>query len=847
MLRVTALRGFGVLAATIWLAACGSGEGPDDGAACANDCLIPPAATCDGNTVVQSTSPGACTDGLCLFAESRTPCGDGTVCESGSCVPETVTPDRCDGVTCDDAPPATCDAGVAVSFEAPGTCEDGVCAFTELREDCVANGEACIDGVCVSEADACADVECPPITECEGEVAIRENGTCVGGTCSYQQVARQNCAADGGFCVDGFCVVDDPCEGVVCNTPPDPICNGLNAVSYDDIGVCVAGTCEYGELSVGCDTFGQVCIDAACVDRPVCFEVVCGAPPENECLGNVAYTYGEGRCELVTDEEGIQAEECVYDESVANCDATGDVCFDGTCVAPDPCLGVVCDRPETGFCEGELAVRYEAPGECLPETGDCAYVEVREDCAAIGAFCEGGECAVEDPCEGVLCNAPPAATCEGDVSTAFALPGVCVAGSCEYQVDTDDCSARGEVCSEGSCLFVDACADEPCLPPPAFCLAGNAVTFRGNGLCANEEGAAVCDYAAVQDLVNCSATDEVCVDGACTGAGTLLSAGALVISEFYVSTGAQWVELYNPSDATLDVGGLRVANQAGAETVIPLGTTVGAGAFLLVGSADDAGGEVAVDVSWGGVGTFAFGDTGSESIRLLGDGVVAELAFDDAWRTTARSTALDPTFLAAGGSSELGSWCAAVDALSDGTFGSPGSGNAACGGRFAGNELVINEIFGNGNVLPNGSQERWLELRSTADRTIDLAGIAVVVDGTTFRVPSFELAAGEYVVIGNGDRVAGRNVDLVWAGLPLQPSDVTVRVATPTFDGGVLSDGVLDEVTYTDAWPSALGASLSRASAEGSSTSPSNWCVSTTSYSSSVTSFGTPRAANDCR
>ena len=844
MLRAPTLRGLGVLLAAVWLVACGSDDAPDEGGACANDCLIPPAARCDGNSVVQSTVPGTCNDGICLFAEARTACEEGTVCDAGACVPDGGEPDPCEGVSCDAAPEAFCDAGVAVSFDAAGTCDAGQCQYTEQRVDCIANGEACVDGACLDSEDACVDVVCPPIADCEGDDAIREEGTCVGGVCSYAQVSRQNCAADGGFCFEGACVVDDPCEGVVCDAPPATTCDGLNLVTYDAVGVCNAGTCEYGENIAGCDAFGQVCIDAACVERPVCFGVVCGAPPASECVGNVAYSYDGGRCELVTTDEGAQVEECVYDETVANCDAAGDVCFEGACVAPDPCLGIVCDRPETGFCEAEVAVRYETPGECLP-TGDCAYVEVRENCADSGAFCEGGECNIDDPCEDVLCNAPPGPACDGDVSTSFALPGECIAGVCQYQVDTDDCSARGEICSEGTCLFVDACADEPCLPPPSFCLAGNAITFSGPGLCANEEGSAICDFTAVQTLTACASTNEACVDGACVGPGTLLGAGALVITEVFLAADAQWVELYNPADATLDLGGLRLERSTGEGTTLPLGTTVGARQSLIVGAGEQAGEEVDVDVSWGGVGAFAFAATGSETVRVVGASEVASLSVDDTWRIADRSIALDPTFLPSGGSVDRAAWCAGVDALTDGTFGSPGGANAACPGRFVGDELVITEIFGNGNLLPNGSQERWLELRSIAGVAINLAGVDLTVDGASFRFPSIEIAADGYLVIGNGDRVAGRTVDLVWAGLPLQPSDVTVTVSAPSFDG-VLVPGVFDSVTYTDAWPSAVGASLSRSRVTASSTSPSDWCVSTTPYVSAAESFGTPRAANDC-
>ena len=57
----------------------------------------------------------------------------------------------------------------------------------------------------------------------------------------------------------------DPCQGVVCNTPPSRSCQGPEAVSYVSPGMCQGGSCVYAEVREACDDSGQVCAQGVCV------------------------------------------------------------------------------------------------------------------------------------------------------------------------------------------------------------------------------------------------------------------------------------------------------------------------------------------------------------------------------------------------------------------------------------------------------------------------------------------------------------------------------------------------------------------------------------------------------
>ena len=68
---------------------------------------------------------------------------------------------------------------------------------------------------------------------------------------------------------------------------------------------------------------------------------------------------------------------------------------------------------------------------CAPDTGACAYTEARTDCAQNGLVCDQGRCVTPGACDGVVCDAPPAAECRGFRAITF-VDGACDA-ACTVQ------------------------------------------------------------------------------------------------------------------------------------------------------------------------------------------------------------------------------------------------------------------------------------------------------------------------------------------------------------------------------------------------------------------------------
>jgi hypothetical protein len=111
--------------------------------------------------------------------------------------------------------------------------------------------------------------------------------------------------------------------------------------------------------------------------------------------------------------------------------------------ADEACTGVTCETPPASTCVGASTSRTFADvGSC--SDGTCSYAH--EDRACPGG-CVAGAC--QDPCEGVVCESPPATTCVDDTTQrTFADVGECSTGACSYDHDDVDCPAG---CSADGC------------------------------------------------------------------------------------------------------------------------------------------------------------------------------------------------------------------------------------------------------------------------------------------------------------------------------------------------------------------------------------------------------------
>ncbi len=190
-------------------------------------------------------------------------CDPGGVCPAGfSCVLEvcqpTVGDGQCANVTCTQA--SQCNGNAVKTFAGTCAAATGRCSFVATETACP---KGCVNGACI---DVCSGVTCstPPASTCSGSTshAYQPTGTCntTTGSCDYVPVETTctgGCNADAGTCIGS-----KPCDGVICNLPPEPSCVGLVARVPAASGTCsAAGNCTYSVTETTCPV--------AC-DRGVC-------------------------------------------------------------------------------------------------------------------------------------------------------------------------------------------------------------------------------------------------------------------------------------------------------------------------------------------------------------------------------------------------------------------------------------------------------------------------------------------------------------------------------------------------------------------------------------------------
>ena len=176
----------------------------------------------------------------------------------------------------------------------------------------------------------------------------------------------------------------------------------------------------------------------------------------------------------------------------------------------DPCEYIVCDQPPIASCRGDELVGFSSEGSCSER--ECSYNEVVTDCAEDGQICFNGAC-TDTSCAQMTCADPPDALCESndqdhEIAVIFAALGQCSNASCSYPSQREDCTANGQSCENGVCR--DLCAGLLCVEPPAaFCDENHVVDYAEIGVCDGITGE--CSYE--ETSVSCG--EDVCVDGLC--------------------------------------------------------------------------------------------------------------------------------------------------------------------------------------------------------------------------------------------------------------------------------------------------------------------------------------------
>jgi hypothetical protein len=252
-------------------------------------------------------------------------------------------------------------------------------------------------------------------------------------------------------------------------------------------------------------------------------------------------------------------------------------------------------------------------------------------------------------------------------------------------------------------------------------------------------------------------------------------------------SGDEWLELYNPGSAEIDVSGYKLTDgtATGWDTLLalPAGTFVPAGGYLLIGNSMVGGADVVSDaLKLGNASSKADGVRLEDCYGAVIDTVVygvdnTDLLVDD---SGAVATSMAPKPRAGEPLARLTDGAdtdqCAVD-FESADYGTPGFGNDTppddCGAPTSG--LKINELLPDPEGADGESGLGWVELYNAGDATLDLSGWEVqsatgndTGDYSWSTEAAFEpgvtLAPGDWLLVGAinvvGADVVAENLDL---------------------------------------------------------------------------------------
>lgn len=277
-----------------------------------------------------------------------------------------------------------------------------------------------------------------------------------------------------------------------------------------------------------------------------------------------------------------------------------------------------------------------------------------------------------------------------DARFAFSLtPGRFTSG---MPCKPDPCVTTETMCSPEGVLTTSTTRDRCWLDAPA----GAAPAPALEATCVERAEDRVLDWS-----IDCAALGAECsVADGCGVDYAMPTAGDLVFTELFVGAGVQqtydggentiedqWLELYNASDAVLDLDGcaLRSGPIDGFRRAVlqPAGPVpVAPGERVVLAYADDTAlnGLSSVAYAYGWPVGLGRAEGGDRVALYCGDVLIDEVQWADGWGIdVGGSMQLDGGTLDADGNDALGAWCASAgDAFAEGRLGSPGAANAAC-------------------------------------------------------------------------------------------------------------------------------------------------------------------------
>lgn len=244
----------------------------------------------------------------------------------------------------------------------------------------------------------------------------------------------------------------DPCEGVVCDSPPADSCVGNSVKKYSSTGTCSGGTCSYSSTESPCGTKSETCADgyvAACDNS--CSNAAC-VDCTPDCTGHdTVDKCADVTCEQITN----TCADGSTRSCTPSCDPATGVC--GTCTpAPcpvpsnvtDKCAGITCPESTINCPDGSTA---SCQPYCDTSTGLCT------SCAP--------QCPTQEP-------------------THVCGNGICETGE-DYTTCHDDCPSPTFDCGNNVCDAGESFRNcpEDCPEEPGYC---------GDGVCDSNEDKSSC-------------------------------------------------------------------------------------------------------------------------------------------------------------------------------------------------------------------------------------------------------------------------------------------------------------------------------------------------------------------
>jgi hypothetical protein len=260
----------------------------------------------------------------------------------------------------------------------------------------------------------------------------------------------------------------DPCAKVSCYYPPGQC--------YFEAGTCSGGKCSYIALDDG-----ATCDDGnPCTERDACAAGSCQGTPKACLTPPVAKCVDAASIDSYASPGACVGGTCRYTRSTFPCNAS---CVRDVCT-PDPCTGVVCDRPPPCFGVGRCVA-----GSCRYEPDPGSSCDDRDACTA------GDVCNASGACAGTpkSCGTPPAPSCvDGQSRQVHDTVGKCgVGGGCGYASRTVTCAlgcdlasgACRSTCPGGQHICQAKCVDDTSLVSCGALCAPCPVPANGTATC----------------------------------------------------------------------------------------------------------------------------------------------------------------------------------------------------------------------------------------------------------------------------------------------------------------------------------------------------------------------------